>query len=282
MNARPHPPVRRRSEAGYNMVMLVMAVTVLNILVAAALPLMSTQIRREKEEELIFRGLQYAEAIHLFHARFQGYPTKLEQLIEVKPRCIRQLWKDPMTADGKWGLIFYGQGTQLHADPNGGNDPNNPQNQGGPQNQGDENTGQGPVDPSTGLNTPKKGDAVAVGPIMGVYSKSPEKSFLLFFQHNRYDEWRFTEDMLRFGSTRNPAKGLSGIGDPGQTVVPNFSTRWLGRPMRFADQQQPQNGTMPDGSTPGGGAGGAPGGAPGGGSGSKPTGSSSSKPFGSP
>jgi hypothetical protein len=32
----------------------------MNIMVAAAIPLWRTAIRREKEEELIFRGFQYA------------------------------------------------------------------------------------------------------------------------------------------------------------------------------------------------------------------------------
>ena len=51
--------------AGYNIVILAVAITVLNILVAKALPLWSHVIQREKEEELIFRGLQYAEAIRI-------------------------------------------------------------------------------------------------------------------------------------------------------------------------------------------------------------------------
>ena len=46
----------RHAEAGYNLVVLIVAITVLNIAVAAVLPLWSTAIRREKEEELVFRG----------------------------------------------------------------------------------------------------------------------------------------------------------------------------------------------------------------------------------
>ena len=122
---RRHHLARKRSEAGYNMVMLIVALTVLNIMIAAMMPLMSTEIQREKEEELVFRGFQYAEAIRIFHLRFQRFPNKLEELIEIKPRCIRQLWKDPMTKDGKWGLIFQGQGVPLN--------PRNPQNPEGQQ-----------------------------------------------------------------------------------------------------------------------------------------------------
>jgi len=238
----------RGGEAGYNMVMLIVALTVLNIMVAAMLPLMSTEIQREKEEELIFRGFQYAEAIRIFKIRFQRSPNKLEELIEVQPRCLRQLWKDPMTKDGKWGLIFENQGVPVQLQNPEGQQPRpvNPQNPEGPP---DDGRGEG------GLSTPKEGDVVAVGPIIGVYSKSPKASHLVFYGHQRYDEWRFTFDLLPNGAVqRGSISGAPGIGNPGQTLVPNFSTRWLGRPMYLVDQQQlqPQNGTLPDGSTPGG------------------------------
>ena len=81
-------PARRPSEAGYTMVILVILITVMTILLSMALPYWSHWIQREKEEELIFRGLQYAEAIRVFKARFGQSPIRLEQLIEVKPRCI--------------------------------------------------------------------------------------------------------------------------------------------------------------------------------------------------
>ena len=86
------------------------------------LELRTTQIRREKEEELIFRGLQYAEAIRIFQIRFQRLPTTLKELRDVTPRSIRQLWKDPMTEDGEFAPIYQGQGTPLQPPTN----PNNP------------------------------------------------------------------------------------------------------------------------------------------------------------
>jgi type II secretory pathway pseudopilin PulG len=253
------PSHGRAAEAGYNMVMLIVAITVLSILVAAMLPLMSTEIRREKEEELVFRGFQYAEAIRIFHQRYQRYPNKLDELLEVKPRCIRQLWTDPMTKDGKWGLIFQNQGTPVNPqNPGNPSDPEGPQVPQAPQGpdkkppppgptDGSRDAGQDPNAPP-GLNTPKQGEVVATGPITGVYSKSSQTSFLVLYGHNRYDEWRFTEDLIRNGSAqRGSFGGAPGIGNPGQALIPSFSTRWLGRPWHFVDQAQPQNGTMPDG-----------------------------------
>ena len=94
------------AQAGYNLVFLIMLVGLLSVMAAAVLPALKGQIQREKEAELIFRGLQYAEAIRVFQLRFGRYPAVLEELIELQPRSIRQLWADPMTEDGRWALIL--------------------------------------------------------------------------------------------------------------------------------------------------------------------------------
>lgn len=248
---------RKSSEDGYSLVVLVIAVTVLNILVAAMLPLWSTAIKREKEEELIFRGFQYAEAIRVYRMRFQHLPTRLEELIEVKPRCIRQLWKDPMTEDGKWEPIFQDgpQGPLQVQPPNPdpGGESKDPGSGGGREKPkpGQDEKDEPPVDddgrPQLGI---RKGQEVRVGPIIGVRSKSGEKSMLVFYGRERYDEWQFTENLLT--NTQNINVGGAGVPPPPGGL--SFSTRWLGRPMRGFDQQPalgPQDGTLPDGTTPG-------------------------------
>ena len=58
-------------------------VTVMNILVAIALPAWSQVMKREREKELIFRGLQYAEAIRVFQATTGRYPVSLRELLEM-------------------------------------------------------------------------------------------------------------------------------------------------------------------------------------------------------
>src|SRR5258708_4288757 len=129
--------MRRSSslQGGYNMVMLMVAITVLNIMVAIALPMWSQEIQRDKEEELISRGWQYVEAIRVFQNRFQRMPIRLEELVEVKPRSIRRLWKDPMT-DGKMQPIFQNEGQPIPGQPQPGlpgqPDPNNPGGQRAP------------------------------------------------------------------------------------------------------------------------------------------------------
>jgi type II secretory pathway pseudopilin PulG len=189
-------PISGGSPAGYSLVVVIMAVTVLNIMLAAALPAWSEMIKRDKEEELISRGFQYAEAIRVFQKRFQRFPTKLDDLIQVKPRCIRQLWKDPMTEDGKWDLIFLNQGSPIHPPP-GTVQPGTPEG----------------LDP----NQPK----ITIGPIVGVRSRSSKQSLLQFYGHDRYDEWEFRIEML---SRPSPNPRVPGAGMA-------LSTRWLGRPM---------------------------------------------------
>ncbi len=207
-------------EAGYNLVVLMIAITVMTAMLAAMLPMVSQEIRRDKEEELVFRGFQYVEAIRVFQQRFQRLPIKLSELAEVKPRCIRQLWKDPMTPDGKWGIIFQNNDLQPITTPP---PPGKDKGKSGLAMTTDTGTGD-----QSGLNVPKQGDTVQVGPIIGVYSKSNQKSILVFSGHERYDEWRFTVDMLS-GMIRSGGAAVGG----GQTQL---STRWIGRPWRFGIQ----------------------------------------------
>jgi type II secretory pathway pseudopilin PulG len=246
---RPEP----RPEGGFSLVILVVAVTVLSIMTAAALPLWSNAIQREKEEELISRGLQYVEAIRVFNLRYGHPPVRLEELLETKPRCIRRLWKDPMVENGKWGIIFQNQNPnlqpqqigdgQLPPDPNCPNCPRptnpNPGKGGAPG--GDDNDPNAP---------PKKGDTVAVGPITGVYSKSHKKSILIFNGRERYDEWHFTLELVNLsGPPRVEAQGAAVPLPPVEGGTPLRSLRWIGRPFPpFLGQMQ--NGTLPNGQPP--------------------------------
>jgi type II secretory pathway pseudopilin PulG len=229
----------QRRQRGYSLVMLIMAISVLNIMLAAALPKWSEMIKRDKEEELISRGWQYAEAIRIFQRRFQRYPIKLEELIKVKPRCIRQLWKDPMTESGDWTLIFQGQGQAINV---AGGRP-----------------GAQPPALFPGADPSRPSETAAIGPIVGVRSRSPQHSLLKFFGHERYDEWDFRADMLMQGLNQN----FHGVGVKLPISELSLSTRWLGRPMPdFVPPggMPPSNlgpGGPPGGPKPPGGAGGS-------------------------
>ena len=106
------PRNRRQRDDGYALVILLMLATVLLIALTAALPSVYTQGRREKEEELIFRGNEYARAIAMFRRQFRRFPTETKDLLQTNGiRFLRREYKDPMTKNGKWRFI--------HADASG-------------------------------------------------------------------------------------------------------------------------------------------------------------------
>ena len=59
------------------------------------------QGQRQKEELLIYRGLQYQRAIQLYVRKFGRYPGSLEELENTNQiRFLRQRYLDPMTENG--------------------------------------------------------------------------------------------------------------------------------------------------------------------------------------
>lgn len=90
---------------GYTLLLLLIAIFVMSLGLLVAVPVLETQLRREKEEELIFRGKQYVEAIRLYQQKKPGsYPSSLEDL--VKEKCLRKIYRDPMSENGKWNLLL--------------------------------------------------------------------------------------------------------------------------------------------------------------------------------
>lgn len=196
---------------------MMMVIIAFNIAVATAWPLWSTIAQREREEETLFRGLQYAEAIRVFQQRNGRYPVRLEELVEIQPRCIRQLWTDPLTDDGKWGLI-YGTGGGGPRPPSPGSDGKVPEPPQGP----DE-------------GTPRRGSdgrpGAALGPITGVFTKAEGPALISFFGQDQYSQWKFTVELVN----------ASPMGPTG-VRTPRIGDRIIGRPFRG-------NITPPGGST---------------------------------
>jgi type II secretory pathway pseudopilin PulG len=234
-----------QTEAGYNLVILVFFILLANIAIAAALPTWSKAIQRDKEEELIFRGMQYAEAIRIFQSRFGRAPVRLEELLEVEPRSIRQLFPNPMTEDGAWGLLLQGgapgAGQVPRVAPPGRN-PNEP-----PMAPGDPRRLQGlPAAPPGPGGGPNRGGAivavppskeldvfggrraqVTTGPIVGVYAAVSEASLKTFFGKSDYESWYFTVDLV-------PVPVMTG----GDAPLPRANSSLVGRP--FREDLQPQ------------------------------------------
>ena len=66
------------------------------------------QQRRDREEELIHRGVQYSRAIRAYYKKFGRYPTRLEDLDNTNNlRYLRKHYKDPITGKD-FRLLHYG------------------------------------------------------------------------------------------------------------------------------------------------------------------------------
>lgn len=85
-------------ERGYIMMMLLLTIALMIIMAAAIAPTIAFEIRRDREEEMIHRGVQYSRAIRMYYKKFARYPTKIEDLENTNQlRFLRKRYKDPLT-----------------------------------------------------------------------------------------------------------------------------------------------------------------------------------------
>lgn len=105
-NPRERSSVQDQRQLGFALIVMMIAVTVLTIGLLMVLPSIEQEARREHEEELLFRGNQYARAIYLFQQRYNRYPNSIKELIHTDNLSfLRKPWPDPMTPGGKWRFI---------------------------------------------------------------------------------------------------------------------------------------------------------------------------------
>ena len=110
-----------RRNFGFTLIELIIAITIISILVGAAVPIARVQIRRQKERDLHYALWQMRDAIDRYkdaadRGAFQikvgteGYPPDLETLVDgvdvqgKKVRFLRQIPIDPMTGKAEWNL----------------------------------------------------------------------------------------------------------------------------------------------------------------------------------
>ena len=157
------------AKKGYVIIMLMLAVFAISIGFLVAVPVWQTEVMREKEEELIFRGKQYVEAVRLYLLKNPGhFPSSLKELMDKK--CLRKLFKDPMTESGEWNVIV-NPGT----------------------------TGPGTPGPAAGggaeqqvLLVPEKAlSSIRSAIVLGVVSPSKKQSVRIYNDQKTYDKWLF-------------------------------------------------------------------------------------------
>jgi len=99
----------RRGEHGYVLLVLLLAVALMIIAMAVIVPSIAFEIKRDREEEMIHRGVQYSRAIRTFYKKFGRYPTKLEDLENTNNlRFLRKRYKDPITGQD-FKLLHFGE-----------------------------------------------------------------------------------------------------------------------------------------------------------------------------
>jgi len=111
----------RPTRRGFTVIELIVAMTILMILTAAAVPVVRVTIQRNKERDLRHALWEMRDAIDRYkdaadRAAFQvkvdsqGYPPDLETLVKgvdsngKKMRFLRRIPIDPMTGKTEWGL----------------------------------------------------------------------------------------------------------------------------------------------------------------------------------
>jgi len=99
---------RRQRDGGYLLLAILLMMAFMVIAATIEAPRMVQQMKRDREEEMIHRGTEYARAIKKFYKKTGRYPASLDDLDKGQVRYLRKRYKDPLTKDGKWKLLNYG------------------------------------------------------------------------------------------------------------------------------------------------------------------------------
>ena len=181
------------------MVVLLVGMAVAAIWMSALLPAWRHQAQRQKEEELIFIGEQYARAIVLYQFKNQGaFPPNIEAL--VSGHYLRKQWKDPLTGE-EFGVVGPNMPQQTGPAPS---TPQTPGRAGQPQQPG---RAGGPAQPQM------------LAGISGVRSKSKATSIKIYKNLQQHDLWPFDAQQM-YLVMGNPLQRGQGPGRGGQPQTP--------------------------------------------------------------
>jgi type II secretory pathway pseudopilin PulG len=219
----------QRRDEGYILLTLMFMCTMIIVALAAIGPQLTQQLKRDREEEMIHRGVQYSRAIRRFYKKTGRYPVRLEELENTNnQRFIRQKYKDPITGEDfkllHFGEVKMGMGAGIAGATNPGVSAGalasgiqgamNPQaqaqallasqmqtqivaqmaaaNAANPQalNGSDSSDASSSGSSSKTSSNPVFGG----GPIVGVVSTSKKESIRQFNKKNHYNDWQFIYD----------------------------------------------------------------------------------------
>ncbi|HYM75156.1 MAG TPA: hypothetical protein VE377_04190 [Candidatus Dormibacteraeota bacterium] len=245
----------RHHERGYVLLTLLLIMAILAIAVGIAASSIAFSIRRDREEELIHRGVQYTRAIREFSKKTGHFPLRMEELDNTGGRrFLRKHYKDPVT--GRDFKLVYMSEVQLSGNiraaiagstngapglnaatppPSNGDPATPPQTPGASTDpQSDSFSTSGPTIPQGGggsSNTPfSSPQPISGGLIVGVVSTSKDQTIRQFNGKNHYNQWRFYYDtafdryfLMNAPTERplfQPQPRLEGAETPGQSISP--------------------------------------------------------------
>jgi type II secretory pathway pseudopilin PulG len=191
----PEPEGRDR-ERGASLVSLIAAMTIMFLLMSAAVPSWRYVMKDAREEELLFRGEQIAKAIERYQKKNANtLPPSLEILVQ--QRFLRKAYQEPFAKDGKWRLVRPGEAILPPGVP-GLNPTRQP-----PATM----VGQAPTAGTIGGTITVGGTG-----FIGVASHSKDESLRILNGRTRYNEWLFIAGQQRIlGRQVGPGVAPGGI-----------------------------------------------------------------------
>ena len=227
-----------RAERGYAMAAMLVTLAIMSVMLSVAMPAWRQMVQREKEEELIFRGQQYARAIGLFQRRYAAaYPPDVETL--VKQKFLRKKYADPMVPDGEFQVLYQGMqgqpGMQGPAGQAGRQGQVGTRQRGIAQQQQPAGSLSGAAGSGSGQAGSRFGTVGPRGGVIGVASKSTATSIRLYNGRNHYNEWQFIYAPALFGPGQQ-RPGMRPGDQPGMRPGPGQ------RGMPVPQRPQPQQG----------------------------------------
>jgi type II secretory pathway pseudopilin PulG len=104
-----------RKVHGFTYLAILFAVAIISITLTGTISLWSIERQRDKEQELIFVGDQFRQAIGHYYENSPGavkqFPTSLADLLSDNrfstiQRHLRRIYLDPISGTYKWGLVM--------------------------------------------------------------------------------------------------------------------------------------------------------------------------------
>jgi general secretion pathway protein G len=105
---------QRRLQRGFSLIELLVVVTIIGILAAAAMINVRNAVRKAQETALKDNLFSMRKAIDNFYADKQRYPNDLEELV---PNYIRKIPPDPILKTADWEIVMDDPTDEENADP---------------------------------------------------------------------------------------------------------------------------------------------------------------------